>query len=218
MQPEIKKNEIALFRNIFGAFIFDLSLIYLLVVVISLFIPSFYSDESGGLSYNLFFIFFIFFYFIHIIAGLLSSQTIGMKVYNIYYSKGYILNLKTKIPLPQSILNVSFVRHFFVLILDIIIGIFFVFLFAVFLNLGILTSSFPTGGFLLPKFLDIYVSHLTFSVIFYYIFSISLWGRTPGMSLLKIRVPFYKRTITIFERLILLIVSIGIFLLIAPYF
>jgi len=220
MQPDIKKDEIALFRNIFGAFLFDLSVIYLIVVVISLFIPDFYSgDYYNQVSFNKFFIFYIFFYIVNLIAGLFSSQTLGMKVYNIYYSKGFnFLNLKTKIPLPQNTQDASLIRYFFVFILDIIIGLLFVFLFAVFLKLGILTNSIPTGGFLIDNSVGVFIPHLIFSILFYYIFSISVWGKTPGMAILKIRVPFYKRTITIFERLILLIFSIVLFFLIAPYF
>lgn len=220
MQPDIRKDESALFRNILGAFLFDLCLIYLSVVLISIFIPFFYlNDEYNNISFNKFFIFYIFFYFINMIAGFFSSQTLGMKVYNIYYSKGFnFLNLKNVIPLNQNTENSGLIRFLFVFILDIIIGLLFSALFAIILNLGVITDSIPTGGFLIDISIGVFIPHLIFSVIFYYVFSISLWGRTPGMALLKTRVPFYKRTITIFERLILLIVSVVLFFLIAPYF
>jgi len=223
MIPSILKDEKALFRNILGAFIFDLFLTYLIVVIISLFISDFYSGPSpyGGIrvSFQLFYEFFIAIYFFNLLSGLFTSQTPGMKIYNIYFNKVFnLLNFKNIIPVIQNAENPGFIKYFIVFILDLIIGALFLIITAVILYYGILTGAIPTGGFIIDKSIDVFIPHLIYFTLAYYVFSISIWRRTPGMAILKISVPSYKKTITIFERIFILIIGIVLFFLIAPYF
>lgn len=222
MVPDIIKDQKALFRNILGSFIFDISFVYLIVILISLFIPGFYMGIYGGsISFDPFLKLFIVFLIVYLSVGLFLSKTLGMKIFNIYFSlKNFeFLNIKTiKFSTNENYKKPGFVKYFFVFILDLFFNFLFIVLFLIVLYLGILTTSIPTGGFLIDASFGVFLPHLIFSVFLYYIFSISIYRGTPGMAISKIRVPSYLKTITIFIRIFILIFAVILFFLIAPYF